>query len=405
LDYNSLLADPAATLKKIIKDLKLSKLTKEKKPELGLFIEPRLKHHAAKAIQKDEEIPKLVYQLYELLEELNLQDAEPKQQKLFDGINQQFLSEFHFFNGIDKTFNPRIKAIDEQNASKTYSASLSTGTNKIQFFPDQSIPIAEFWIYPVNQRAALQLKNLRVKTTNGETLPVERSETNAEKTLDDGIMIFESEFPYLRINLGQASILSEISFDLWFLAFSDFTYRFSVKKRNLYESDLLSNISQLQTEKNNLITSHNKTIAKLKNEVSDLHHKNISLIAVHDQTIAKLENEVRDLHRINDNLIIDHFTLITKLESKITQLQIAIDGLIVDHETELKNLESERSLIESEKNIQIKNLKSENTKHAKELKFSNDQLQLLMGSRSWKIGRSITWPIRKLKEKYRSNEE
>lgn len=415
LDYNSLLTDPVATMEQISKSLHLDKPTKEKKDELRLFIEKRLRHHAAKSTHEDAEIPKLISQMHDLLIELDLRDTKPNEQELFDVIKQQFLSEFRFFNGIDKTNKVVLKTIDEHEKSKHYFAPINIDNNKIQFFPDQSNVISEFWIYPINQQTALQLQNLIAKTIDGETVDVEINETNAEKILDNGIMIFESEFPWLRIKLSQASLLSQISCELQFLAFSDYTYRFSVKERNRIESELISKVAKLQTDNSNLIISHETVMAKLEFKLVELQKEKESLIANHLMIVNKLKTEILNLQKEKESIITDHKLIVAKHKIEIDNLQNKTNRIINDlkkanveldshHQTELKKLEVEKRELESNQIIAINKIKSEKAKLSEHLEFNSEQLQILMDSRSWKIGRSITWPIRKLKEINRQNE-
>ncbi|MCF6341200.1 MAG: hypothetical protein L3J31_00150 [Bacteroidales bacterium] len=423
VNYNSLLDDPLTTIQKIAGGLELNiELAGEKETELRSFIEKRLKHHTNDGKTAYPDIPETVYHLFDFLKKTDLRDTTPPEQKIVGKLSRGFYSGFRFFNGIDKELQVVLKTIDDNSKSKLYSAPAHPGLNKIRFFPDRSNPVAEYIIYPINRRAALQLLNLKVKTTTGEYLPVEITETNAEKVLDNGTMIFESEFPWLRIKPDQAFVLSEISFEFQLLAISDFTYRFSIQERNLYEAELLSKIAQLQTENNNLIAAHETIIKKLETEIIHLQNENNNLVAVHRVAVEKLKSEIDHLKTEQSNLITANEMTTIKLEHELKTVQASnsslktiqheeetfqkkINKLNADYKREIKQLQEKNSKLESEHLARLNKFETEYAKLSEELRFNQKQLQLLMDTRSWKIGRSVTWPYRILKEKYKNHYE
>lgn len=62
-------------------------------------------------------------------------------------------------------------------------------------------------------------------------------------------------------------------------------------------------------------------------------------------------------------------------------------------ESRIRKLEEQVAKLEEDK----KQEHERNEKHQKDLKKANKKLKELKASNSWKIGRAITWPVRKLK--------
>lgn len=374
LNYNSLLTEPIKTLKKVIERLKLNiEITDKEKLELGQFIEAKLKHHSFKDTIVDQEIPDSVYQITELLNKLDLKDITKQQQKSFDNIHKLFYSEFRFFNGVDKSLKIRLKTIDTNLIRNDYSTNGSSELNLIQFVINTPTPISEYWIYPANQRVALQLSKLQSTLENGEILVNNIEETNAEKMLDNGLLIFESEVPWIKIKLDKPSIVTQIHFELQFIAFSGFTYRTSIKERDILEINLSSKLKKQKKEKEDLELKNVETIKPLHLKIKKLEEEKTSII--------DLESKIEILKKEKSELIKNYAVQGQNYEENIVKLEQKINSMIA------LNKKVSNDFVLNEKKITT------------ELQFNNKQLKTLMGSRSWIIGRFITWPYRKLKER------
>ncbi|PJB55109.1 MAG: hypothetical protein CO098_18110 [Bacteroidetes bacterium CG_4_9_14_3_um_filter_41_19] len=393
LDYTSLVNDPVSTILQINTKLNLNvEITKEQIADLSSYVETRLRHHTAGSNLDNQEIPELLNQLYYLLNKLDLHNTEQQDQSIFDNIYNGFYSGFRFFNGTDMNFSILLQTIDIYQKSNQYTSPSNTGYNRARYFTDQSIPLSEFWIFPTNQRTALQLFTLDIRTKDNENFSVNISETNAEKVLENGLMIFETEFPWLRVKFEKPFFVSQINCEFQFVAFSAFTYRSSVKERNLYESELLSKIEELQKEVSGLILEQSATVKRLEANILDLHQANNNLITEHNTTTQVLDAEIDRLQLEVKQQTILRIVSIKDLETEIARLQDLIKKMIKSHEVQVNKLKMKYL-------NQLNILKIEKASLSDNLTFISDQMNLVFNSTSWKIGRTITWPYRKIKKR------
>ena len=347
LHYNSLLANPFTSIQQINNKLELHQnINNEIKIKIESFVEAGLKHHYSSSATENEEIPKLPFQLYELLKSINFQNTAHQNHDIFDKIRNQFYLEFRFFNGIDKVSKIRLKTLDNKKNVAFYSDFFSEN-NEYSFSLKPSGLISEFWIYPTNQRTSLQLSNLEVLNEEGDSLPVSINETNAEKVFNNGLLIFESETPWIKIKLKTVSILSKINLKLHFFGFSTYAYRSSVKEKQGFEKELLGRIDLLQ----------------------------------------------KDFNQVNE----DHINTVNNLEVILYNLQKETEELVIYHQFNIKTLDTEKTKQEQEYYQKERKLKADNTFLNHQFQSKEEELQLIKHSKSWRFARLITWPIRILK--------
>ncbi|NOR86408.1 MAG: hypothetical protein GQ527_02240, partial [Bacteroidales bacterium] len=359
VDYNSLLAQPFSSIQQISNQLQLhDDINDHIKTELVSFIETGLNHHHSSSNTNKEEIPSLVFELYELLKTINFQNTAHPDHDLFDKIRNQFYSEFRFFNGIDKSFKIELKTNDDKENEVRYSEGF-TENNDYSFILKPSGLISEFWIYPTNQRSSLQLSNLKVMSEEGEPLPAYISETNAEKIIQDGLLFFESETPWIKIQLKTAGILSKINFNLHFFAFSAYTYRSSLKGKKKYETELYKKIDLLQKNLDEVNKDHINSVNNLESILTNLQKETEKLVVHHQHNINSLDAEKKN-HEIDlfkkidllqkdlDEVNKDHINSVNNLESILANLQKETERLVINHQHDISSLDTEKKNFETE---------------------------------------------------------
>lgn len=433
LNYSSLLNNTISSIQQISKKLNLQlRITKDQKIILDTFIEKRLQHFTENSLNEKQEIPEQIRRLADLILAIDLRNTNPQEQKQFDVIYQKFYSRFRFFNGIDPTCQILLKTFDTNGNDNKYSVEANPVFNKVLFSLDPLQPITSFLFFPANQRVAIQVIALLIVTAEGENKSVSISNSNAEKTSDDGTMVFESEFPWIRIDLEAPMSISEVHLEFRFLAFASYTYRSSIKERNNYEFELLSNFAKLQKNKQEMSQANASVIENFKTQISSLSQKANDQLTAHESKVTKLDSMIVELMQKSEAATIQHNAAIKKLEENTQQLHEQY-SLVSKHKAEIENLNERIELLEVEIEQQHTNIKQlvnehtaaialknetieeNNTAHlstlnslkeesktlSSELNIKSEQLYLALNSMSWKIGRTITWPARKMKNLFK----
>jgi len=345
--------------------------------------------------------------------ELDLKLLDETDKKEFDFSGKLFYSNVQFYNGIDCENNFILKTITG-NSTITYSDKFKTGENKIIFETENINPIYEIILYPASRRVVLQFQEVILTTTLGENISINPSESNAEKSFDDGIMIFESEFPQIVFKLEKPLAISKVSVSLSILAMDSYTYRTSVKLRNTVEAEYLRDIETLKQEKEKLIVQNDKLAAKL-DEINVLNNKLLNNNENLQEKNNDLKTEIVNLTKEKAGILASN----RELALKIIQLTSNNEKILSDFENRLKELRNKQQQLIEVKDGEISKYKNElseerNRNHntvenlkMKILELSDEVnsvktvLDEITKSNSWKIGRALTWVIRKPKETLR----
>ncbi len=523
LNYDSLLNNPFETLKRINTLLKLNiKFDIHMESDLNKFVEKKLKHHSTNEAKTDSGELYPVNLLFNKLQEINLRKLSKTTQEEIDNIGKLFYSSFHFYNGIDEEMNVVLKIVTGSKKT-TFSESSNTGENNIIFKVNNPNSVSEFILFPASRKVVLQLQETIIKTRTGKSITIHPTENNAEKVLKNGIMIFESDFPWVKFRLTEEVAISQIAFSFQYLAMDNYTYRVSIQERDRLEADYLARIIALEEEKNNLIHIHEDSVNKLREEqdaerqkqelllnkltstINELKSDNDNLkrsIDAFNREHATLQEKINHLHDTNSNLnkeksdllkdnrklilnnekllanhkksifvfetilgelkakqlelIKEKDTLLSKYKDDLAGLKQSIGNMAKDLETktlelgrkteeliiakvELTELRTRFNTVDKElnnKKNRIDDLKFVYSKASQELEASNKEmarlkqtyetsinlieekntelttelvqlkslLEEITQSNSWKLGRAITWPVRKPKEKIRKGE-
>ena len=153
-----------------------------------------------------------------------------------------------------------------------------------------------------------------------------------------------------------------------------------IQVKNSYLEDenhkLVSESKQLTGQNIKLLSTFNKSLDELK--------------STHTKQLAELKNTYATLIDEKDKLILNYKNNLSALNQK---------NNLTDKEIKLMNIE----LAETKRKYEviIENLNSKYSKLSKEMNLLNDTIEELTTSNSWKIGRALTWPVRKPKEKLR----
>ena len=474
LYFNSLLEDADGILQKISDSLKLNiDIDSEKKILLKNFIERKLRHHRNIELPEESNKYSLIISLFTKLLELNLKPPSEPDKKEFDLFSKLFYSNFQFYNGIDSKNEIILKTVTE-NTTITYAEKFKSGENLIVFDTKDTNTVHEIILYPASRRLALHLEQVVLTTILGEDISVKPTQSNAEIVMDNGNMVFESEFPCIRFQLAKPQAIVQISVSFRFLAMDSYTYRLSILYRDILEAKYYGEIEELQQE-NSRLQLETKELVKTLQQEYETEINNIQLkiknslsqnTVLGDENI-KLKNQVAKVEStsvfLKDQLNKQKFetsklsTQIAKqdkentiLIEQIKYLKIENAGLVKEktdflnnrkelistikrltnyNERSLSNFErsleelrlKQQQLVEEKNNLiskyqnelieertkhnkSVNELKLEMTEMSEQLDFINSTLDEITNSKSWKIGRFLTWLIRKPKEKLRDRE-
>ena len=299
LNFDSLLENTVGTLQKINDLLKLDVvIDSNKEVLLKKFVERKLKHH------QDIELPEvsnkysLIIKLFKKLLELNLKSLSNTDKKEISLISKLFYSNFQFYNGIDSENRIILKTVIG-DATVTYAEKFKSGENKIVFDTKNPNTVHEIVLYPARRRLALQINEVVLTTMLGDKISIKPTESNAEKVLDDGIMIFESEFPYIEFRLVDPQVITQISVAFRFLAMDAYTYRTSIKFRDMLEeksrgafTELQQENRRMQLDNKNAVETIAKRVKKTKKDlylflISEIAPKKGEVIATRNKEIPK----------------------------------------------------------------------------------------------------------------------
>lgn len=437
LDFNTLVKNPVRSMQHLNKSLNLSlTIDKATEKQLNSFVEKGLKHHTFSPDTKKQEIPNMFFQLYSFLLTLNLKVPDKQQLDRFDEFRDMFYSSVNFFAGIDNQQKIKIRIVNIDESIELSELLIKKGEKQFEYKHDAVKETSEFWIYPSNNSGAIHLENLHAKNKDGETLEFNQIECSADWVTNMGWMLFESKMPLVKYKLNQAAQIGKISFYIDIVSFSDFTNMISTQELISQHLNFQKQINNAEGELEKLKVKHNKELKEIGAETRQL-------IANHLETIARIESkhelEVKQLNSTHSetlnklevvkmHLIANHNGETNKLENEKKQLINAHNGeinkleseqkqLINSHEEKLKKLETERNQligkheelvqkikkdsqqIISKREESIEKAEVEKNKLTAKINEKADLLDVIFNSGSWKIGRTITKPIRFIKEK------
>ena len=503
LEYGSLLKDVVKTLKTISDLLRLDiKLDNNKESVLNSFVEKKLKHHSPENKSVDSNNINLIIQLFKKLQKIDLKPITAKNESEIKDINKSFYSAFRFYNGIDDENNVVLKVVTG-NTETSLTEHGTTGNNKIDFLVDNINSVSEFVLYPASRKMVFQLYDVTITSRTGQTTKVNITNSNAEKSLNGGILLFGTDFPWIKFVLHKEVAISKISFSYQILAYDNYIYRASIdyieetishnneqlnilkqendtnvekikqkwkdettalktqlekakgeatslnkqfdqllsettnlkneiarlktqiaeldkqnavmqEKNSSLENEnrkLVSDNKQLTDQNTKLLSTFNNSLDELKNnhaeQLVELKNSNVKLLDELKNTHARLLDEMKNTHaRLLDELKNNHAKLIDEKDKLISSYKNNLTELdrknnLADEKIDLMNTE----LAETKRNYEIiiENLNSKYSRLSNEMNLLNNTIEELTASNSWKIGRALTWPIRKPKEKLREN--
>ena len=164
-----------------------------------------------------------------------------------------------------------------------------------------------------------------------------------------------------------------------------------IQVKNSYLEDeshkLVSENKQLTGQNIKLLSTFNKSLDELKST----HAKQLDELK---NTYAKQLDELKSTYATlideKDKLILNYKNNLSALDQK---------NNLADKKIKLMNIE----LAETKRKYEviIENLNSKYSKLSKEMNLLKNTIEELTTSNSWKIGRALTWPVRKPKEKLR----
>jgi hypothetical protein len=167
-----------------------------------------------------------------------------------------------------------------------------------------------------------------------------------------------------------------------------------IQVKNSYLEDeshkLVSENKQLTGQNIKLLSTFNKSLDELKST----HAKQLDELK---NTYAKQLDELKSTYATlideKDKLILNYKNNLSALDQK---------NNLADKKIKLMNIE----LAETKRKYEviIENLNSKYSKLSKEMNLLKNTIEELTTSNSWKIGRALTWPVRKPKEKLRDRE-
>jgi len=160
-------------------------------------------------------------------------------------------------------------------------------------------------------------------------------------------------------------------------------------------------------ELNSQIAIIDKENAILNDKNNHLNIENNKLLAVNERLLANNEAQLstfnKSLEEIKNSqakLINEKDKLISNYVRENTELGLGNNTL----NQKLDLLTIELTEVKQKYDSTIENLNLKNDKLSEEITLLNSLLEEITNSKSWKIGRTLTWPIRKPKERLRDSE-